>query len=180
MSSRSLVLDNYCCSGNSSDWHLHLLLLHPRQMCRQVQHTSIKEIKWMFYFNFLICSFFDCCINLCAKSLGIHFLHQEKVKLAKEESSSELAASNRTIQSSSSAAISVCSGSTSDDFVLIKLFESGQAYVSILQKIFLYLDAKSLKHCKLTCSQWKEFISLEYDQFYWIFWWYRRVTIKIS
>ena len=55
MSSRSLVLDNSCCSSNSSDWHLHLLLLHPRQMCLQVQHTSSKEIKRVFHFNLLIC-----------------------------------------------------------------------------------------------------------------------------
>ena len=140
---------------------LHLWLLHPRLMYLQVQHTSSKEIKRVLYFNFLNCSFFYCCLNLSAKSPGIHAQQQEEVKLSKEESSSELGASNRTIQSSSSAAISVCSGSTSDDFVLIKLFESGQAYVSILQKIFLYLDAKSLKHCKLTCSQWKVFIDQE-------------------
>ena len=131
MSSRSLVLDNYCCSGNSSDWHLHLLLLHPRQMCRQGQHTSIKEIKWMFYFNFLICSFFDCCINLCAKSPGIQDQQQEEVELTTEESSSELAASNKTIQSSYPAAISVYSGSTIDDFVLLKgLILSALAIIS--------------------------------------------------
>ena len=46
-------------------------------------------------------------------------------------------------------------------FVILKLFERGQAYTPLLQKIFLYLDPKSLKNCKLTCSKWKEFIDRE-------------------
>ena len=29
-------------------------------------------------------------------------------------------------------------------------------------------------------SAWRREHSLEYDRFYWTFWWYRRVTIKIS
>ena len=48
-----------------------------------------------------------------------------------------------------------------NDNVILKLFERGQAYTPILQKIFLYLDPKSLKNCKLTCSQWKDFIDRE-------------------
>ena len=46
-------------------------------------------------------------------------------------------------------------------FVILKLFEREQAYTPLLQKIFLYLDPKSLKNCKLTCSKWKEFIDRE-------------------
>ena len=46
-------------------------------------------------------------------------------------------------------------------FVILKLFEREQAYTPLLQKIFLYLDPKSLKTCKLTGSQWKEFIDRE-------------------
>ena len=70
---------------------------------------------------------------------------------------SDLAASNSTTQSSSSAIISVNSG----NYVLLKLLQREQAYTPILQKIFLYLDPKSLKNCKLTCSQWKAFIDTE-------------------
>ena len=100
-------------------------------MYLQVQHTSSKEIKWVFNFKFHICSFFDCCINLCAKSPGIQDQQQEEVELTTEESSSELAASNKTIQSSYPAAISVYSGSTIDDFVLLKgLILSALAIIS--------------------------------------------------
>ena len=39
--------------------------------------------------------------------------------------------------------------------------EDKHIHTPLLQKIFLYLDPKSLKNCKLTCSQWKEFIDRE-------------------
>ena len=45
--------------------------------------------------------------------------------------------------------------------VILKLFERGQAHTPLLQKIFLYLDPRSLKNCKLTCSQWNDFIDRE-------------------
>ena len=40
--------------------------------------------------------------------------------------------------------------------IIQKLFAKGLE--EVLQMIFLYLDPKSLKNSKLTCSQWKEFI----------------------
>ena len=45
-----------------------------------------------------------------------------------------------------------------DVFVVPELFSNELAFTPILQKIFLYLDPKSLKNSKLTCSQWREFI----------------------
>ena len=47
------------------------------------------------------------------------------------------------------------------NFVLFELLERQDIYTHILQKIFLYLDPKSLKNSKLTCSQWKVFIEKE-------------------
>ena len=93
--------------------------------------------------------------------VGIQDQQQKEVELTTEESSPDLAALNRTSQSSTLAISSVTSGPTIDEFVLQKLFEREQAYTTILQKIFLYLDPKSLKNCKLTCSQWKVFIDKE-------------------
>ena len=43
-----------------------------------------------------------------------------------------------------------------EDFVMPRLFSRGLE--EILQSIFLYLDPKSLKNSKLTCSEWMEFI----------------------
>ena len=88
---------------------------------------------------------------------------QKEVEHTTEESfSPDLAASNRTTQSSSLAISSVNSGSAiGEEFVLQKLFERGQAYASIIKEIFLYLDPKTLKYWKLTCSQWKVFIDKE-------------------
>ena len=40
-----------------------------------------------------------------------------------------------------------------DVFVVPELFSNELAFTPILQKIFLYLDPKSLKNSKLTCSQ---------------------------
>ena len=77
--------------------------------------------------------------------VGIQDQPQEEiVELITEGSSSanvlDLAASNSTIQSSSSGTISVNSRSTPDNFVLLELFERVQAHTPIVQKIFLYLD----------------------------------------
>ena len=52
-----------------------------------------------------------------------------------------------------------CSRTDSDSYglyVLPRLFSKGLE--EILQKIFLYLDPKSLKNSKQTCNQWREFI----------------------
>ena len=44
-----------------------------------------------------------------------------------------------------------------DVIVIIEnLFDLGLE--EVLQKIFLCLDPKSLKNCKFSCSQWREFI----------------------
>ena len=44
-----------------------------------------------------------------------------------------------------------------DVIVIIEnLFDLGLE--EVLQKIFLFLDPKSLKNCKSSCSQWREFI----------------------
>jgi len=40
--------------------------------------------------------------------------------------------------------------------IIVNLFDLGLE--EVLQKVFLYLDPKSLKNCKSTCSQWREFI----------------------
>ena len=40
--------------------------------------------------------------------------------------------------------------------IIENLFDLGLE--EVLQKVFLYLDPKSLKNCKITCSQWREFI----------------------
>jgi len=40
--------------------------------------------------------------------------------------------------------------------IIENLFDLGLE--EVLQKVFLYLDPKSLKNCKSTCSQWREFI----------------------
>ena len=40
--------------------------------------------------------------------------------------------------------------------ILENLFDLGLE--EVIQKIFLYLDPKSLKNCKSSCSQWREFI----------------------
>ena len=40
--------------------------------------------------------------------------------------------------------------------ILLKLFQCGLE--EILQRIFLFLDPRTLKNCKVTCKQWREFI----------------------
>ena len=40
--------------------------------------------------------------------------------------------------------------------IIENLFDLGLE--EVLQKVFLYLDPKSLKNCKIVCSQWREFI----------------------
>ena len=40
--------------------------------------------------------------------------------------------------------------------ILENLFDIGLE--EVIQKIFLYLDPKSLKNCKSSCSKWREFI----------------------
>ena len=40
--------------------------------------------------------------------------------------------------------------------IIENLFDLGLE--EVLQKIFLFLDPKSLKNCKSSCSQWREFI----------------------